>query len=353
MFHIIKGKYCEAGMINMENNSDKISLRILVTGGAGFIGSNLCEKLLAMGHRIFVIDNFNDYYSPVVKRDNINEIYKFMQGLGINKESFLVFEGDIRDRGFITEVFQNKFDMVIHLAAMAGVRPSIQNPELYYEVNVNGTLNLLEHCRGNNINKFVFASSSSVYGNNKSLPFRETDNVDYPISPYAATKKAGELLCYSYHHLYNISIACLRFFTVFGPRQRPDLAIHKFVELISKGRDIPFYGDGSSKRDYTFITDIVDGIVRSMEWLDKDEVKYEIFNLGEYNTISLARMVETIEKELGKSAKLTRLASQPGDVDITYADISKAKKLLGYNPTTEFEYGVREFIKWYRDKNYL
>jgi len=337
----------------MENNSEKRLLSILVTGGAGFIGSNLCEKLLAMGHKLFVIDNFNDYYNPTIKRDNINEIYSFIERLNINKENFLVFEGDIRDRSFIHEVFQNEFDIVIHLAAMAGVRVSIQNPELYYEVNVNGTLNLLEQCRENNINKFVFASSSSVYGNNKEVPFRETDNVDYPISPYSATKKAGELLCYTYHHLYNISIACLRFFTVFGPRQRPDLAIHKFVELISNDRYIPFYGDGSSKRDYTFVDDIVDGIVRTMEWLDGDGIKYEIFNLGESNTISLSTMVAVIEKELGKGAKLTRLERQPGDVDITYADISKATKLLGYNPKTQFEYGVREFIKWYKGKNYL
>lgn len=322
--------------------------KILVTGGAGFIGSHLVQALLLQGNRVVVIDNFNDYYDPMFKKDNVNEIMNFIEDHKLDKRNFLLYEGDIRDKELLRRVFSGSLDMVVHLAAMAGVRYSIENPELYYDVNINGTLRLLESCRQNNVKKFVFASSSSVYGNNKKVPFSETDNVDNPISPYAATKKSGELLCHTYHHLYGFSIACLRFFTVIGPRQRPDLAVHKFTKLISEGSELPFYGDGASKRDYTYVVDIVQGIRGAMAFIDGDGAKYEIFNLGEANAISLSRLVETIEGELGIKARLKNLPTQPGDVDITYADIEKAKAYLGYSPTTNFEKGVKEFVTWYK-----
>lgn len=321
---------------------------ILITGGAGFIGSHLTENLLKGGNKVIVIDNFNDYYDPAIKRRNVEEIKETVKRENIDMENFNLYEGDIRDKELLKKVFNEKIDIIVHLAAMAGVRYSIEQPELYYDVNINGTLNLLEKCRERDIKKFVFASSSSVYGNNKKVPFSEGDNVDFPISQYAATKKSGELLLHTYHHLHGISAACLRFFTVYGPRQRPDLAIHKFTKLILEDKEVPFYGDGTTHRDYTFIDDIVDGILKTINWIDVDEKRYDIFNLGESNIISLKEMVETIEEVLGKKAKLRKMPTQQGDVDRTFADVSKSKRVLGYNPTTNFKDGMEKFYQWIR-----
>jgi UDP-glucuronate 4-epimerase len=310
-------------------------MKVLVTGGAGFIGSHSCEKLLELGHEVVCLDNFNDYYNPEIKRKNIAALS--------SESNFYLMEGDIRDKAFLETVFSSHpISLVIHLAAMAGVRPSIDNPELYYDVNVNGTLFLLESMKKFEVTKLLFASSSSVYGNNKKVPFSETDNVDFPISPYAASKKAGELLCHTYHHLYHFDISCLRFFTVYGPRQRPDLAIHKFTNAIKQGKSIDMYGDGSTARDYTYIDDIVSGIIAAMNQISG----FEIFNLGESQTISLSEMIATIENHLGKKANKNHLPLQPGDVDITWADVSKAKEVLGYNPQKDFSDGIAEFIKW-------
>lgn len=309
---------------------------VLITGGAGFIGSHLSERLLSEGWRVICLDNFDTFYNPQIKRNNISS--------ALMEEYFTLIEGDIRDKKLLDNIFnKEKIDVVIHIAAKAGVRPSIIEPELYYDVNVGGTLNLLETVRGWNVKKFIFASSSSVYGENTKVPFSETDNVDYPISPYAATKKAGELLCYTYYHLYRIPITCLRFFTVYGPRQRPEMAIHKFTRLIYEGKPVPVYGDGSSKRDYTFIEDIIEGVVKSMH----SESLYEIINLGESNTISLSHLIALIEKNLHKKAVIEKHPLQPGDVSITYADIGKAGRLLGYNPKTDIEEGIKRFTEWF------
>lgn len=311
---------------------------ILVTGGAGFIGSHLCEYLLSKGNRVICIDNFCDFYDPAAKQKNISTSQKH--------PFFSLHKADIRDRNAIERIFsENHIDMVIHLAAMAGVRPSIMNPQLYADVNIMGTLSLLQACQSHGIKRFIFASSSSVYGNNPDLPFCETDNVDNPISPYAATKKAGELLCYNWHHLYDIDMICLRFFTVYGPRQRPDLAIHKFYSLISAGKPIGIYGDGKSSRDYTFIADIIQGIVLSIEYL-KSHSGYEIINLGESQTQDLLYMIRCLENAMGQKAVLEQHPAQAGDVYITYADINKAKKLLGYRPKTDFESGIKVFVNW-------
>lgn len=327
---------------------------ILITGGAGFIGSNLIDRLLEENNEVITIDNFNNYYDPKIKEKNILEIRKNMVNLNINEKKFKLYRGDIRDSNILKTIFkENKINLIIHLAAMAGVRTSIDNPELYYEVNVNGTLNLLEVARINGINKFIFGSSSSIYGNNKKIPFNEEDEVNHPISPYAASKKAGELLCYTYHHLYNIDIACLRFFTVYGPRQRPDLAIHKFTKLILEDKPIPFYGDGKSERDYTYIDDIVEGIIKSISWIRNDKKQYEIFNLGESQTISLNEMLRVIENALNKKACKKKLPMQPGDVNRTYADISKAKNVLGYNPKTEFKEGIKKSTEWIKRNNFI
>ena len=319
---------------------------ILITGGAGFIGSHLSERLLREGNKVLVIDNFNNYYDPEIKRNNIEEVKKTCVENNISLDNYIVFEGDIRDNEFLKEVFSNKIDSIIHLAAMAGVRPSIEDPSLYYDVNITGTVNLLQRCRENNIKQFVFASSSSVYGNNEKVPFAESDRVDNPISPYAATKKSGELLCYTYHHLFNMNIACLRFFTVYGPRQRPDLAINKFTSLILEDKEIPFYGNGTTSRDYTFVEDIVSGIVSSINYVNTNDTVFEIFNLGGDKTVSLIEMVETIEDILGKKAKLNKLPMQPGDVNRTCADITHSKEIIGYNPKTTFKEGMKKFIEW-------
>lgn len=322
---------------------------VLVTGGAGFIGSHLCEALLLAGHTVVNLDSFNDYYDPAIKRANVDETRALMKRSHIPDDRYTVAEGDIRNRERLEEVFsRHSFDAIVHLAAYAGVRPSIEQPVLYTDVNMKGTVNLLEMCRQHRVPSFLFASSSSVYGNNEKVPFAESDVVDYPISPYAATKKAGELLCHTYHSLYGINMACLRFFTVFGPRQRPDLAIHKFTKLIAGDRPIPFYGDGSTERDYTYIEDIIDGVTKALDWACEGSGKYEIFNLGESNTIRLDRMIRAIEAALGKQAILNRLPLQPGDVNRTNADVSKAKRMLGFAPKWHFEDGIREFVAWFR-----
>ncbi|MCB2342137.1 GDP-mannose 4,6-dehydratase [Clostridium estertheticum] len=322
---------------------------ILVTGGAGFIGSNLCDYLLKNNNKIIIVDNFNDFYNPLIKRNNITKIQNSMKINNITGDNLIIKEGDIRDTIFLTKIFSlYKIDIVIHLAAMAGVRPSIINPFLYNEVNMTGTLNLLDLCNKYKINKFIFASSSSVYGNNEKLPFTESDPVDSPISPYGATKKSGELLCHVYSHLYGFNIACLRFFTVYGPRQRPDLAIYKFTESILKGKEISIFGDGTTKRDYTYIDDIVQGIDKAIRWTTTDKNKYEIFNLGGSTTIMLKYMIERIEIELGTKAIVKHLPMQPGDVNITYANISKSKEILGYKPITNFDYGIHKFVKWFK-----
>lgn len=321
---------------------------ILITGGAGFIGSSLCDKLLDDGYRVIIIDNFNNYYDPKIKVNNINEVKARMKKNNIDYEKLKLVKGDIRDMDLLDDIAQNdKIDLVIHLAAMAGVRPSIQNPKLYYDVNIMGTLNILEMCKKHDIKNVIFASSSSVYGNNKKVPFSVEDSVDNPISPYAATKKSGELLCHTYHHLYNINCICLRFFTVYGPRQRPDLAIHKFTKLISKGEEIPFYGDGSTSRDYTYISDIVDGIEKSINYINNNDNVYELFNLGGDKTISLSEMVKAIELSLGKKAIINRMPMQAGDVNRTCADISKSTVKLGYKPKFSFQEGIDNFVRWF------
>lgn len=313
-------------------------MNILVTGAAGFIGSHVCEHFIKLGHSVTGLDNFDSFYPIEFKEQNLE---------GLNKSAgFQFYEADIRDKKGLNELFQDaEIEVVIHLAAKAGVRPSIESIEEYYDVNVNGTVNLLESMRKNGVKKMLFASSSSIYGNNTKVPFSETDPVDNPISPYASTKKSGELLCHVYHHLYNFDITCLRFFTVFGPRQRPDLAIHKFTRLIEEGKPIPFYGDGSTSRDYTYILDIVDGINCAINHLKG----YQLFNLGESNVITLNQLVGTIENTLNKKAILNKQSMQPGDVNKTYADISKARSEIGYNPKFDFETGIKEFVKWYQN----
>jgi len=326
-----------------------LSNTFLVTGGAGFIGSSLCDFLLKRNNKIIIIDNFNDFYNPKIKRNNITEVKNLMKLSGITDDNLIIEEGDIRDITFLTKVFTSyKIEVVIHLAAMAGVRPSIIAPLLYNEVNIRGTLNLLDLCAKFDINKFIFASSSSVYGNNIKLPFTEDDPVDFPISPYAATKKSGELICHVYSHLYGINIACLRFFTVYGPRQRPDLAVYKFTKLMLEEKEISIFGDGTTERDYTYIDDIIQGINEAIAWANTGTYKYEIFNLGRSDTITLKYMVERLEDVIGVKAKVKYLPMQPGDVTITFADISKSIKILGYNPLTKFDDGISKFVKWYK-----
>ena len=315
-------------------------MKILVTGAAGFIGSHLCERLVN-DHQVVGLDNFCDFYDIKIKRKNVAKLSK--------NENFQLIKADIRKLDELEDIFAlHDFDLVIHLAAMAGVRPSIENPVLYTEVNINGTVNLLEECRKHNVKKFIFASSSSVYGNNKKVPFSEKDSVDHPISPYASTKKAGELICHSYHHLHQISLVCLRFFTVYGPRQRPDLAIHKFSRMMLSGDEIPVFGDGSTRRDYTYIEDILDGILKTIDYVMNSTV-FDVFNLGESQTISLSEMIKTIENELQIKAEKKILPLQPGDVDQTFADISKSRKILGYDPKTNFRTGIAKFIDWLKE----
>ncbi|MDZ7375113.1 MAG: GDP-mannose 4,6-dehydratase [candidate division KSB1 bacterium] len=307
-----------------------------VTGGAGFIGSHLIERLLAENHHVWCLDNFNDYYPPEMKQKNLE--------VAQSHANFKLIQGDILDERLLTDIFQSQqFDGIIHLAARAGVRPSVQQPKLYEEVNVRGTLNLLEIARVFQVQKFIMASSSSVYGNNRKVPFSEDDPVDQPISPYAATKKAAELIGYTYWNLFNISVTCLRFFTVYGPRQRPDMAIHKFTRLIANDEEIPIYGDGSAQRDFTFISDIIEGVERSIERCQG----YHIYNLGDSRVVSLMQLLNLIEQNLGKRAKIKYLPAQPGDVRITYADIQKATDDLGYRPLVPIEQGIAAFVEWF------
>ncbi len=311
-------------------------MKVLVTGAAGFIGSHLTERLLAGGWSVVGVDNFDDFYDPQIKRRNISTC--------VENKDFGLVEADIRDKTAVDKVVGDGIEMIVHLAARAGVRPSIAQPELYADVNINGTMVLLEAVKKYKIDKFIFASSSSVYGNNEKVPFSEDDNVDFPISPYAATKKACELICHTYHHLYDISITCLRFFTVYGPRQRPDLAIHKFSRLIEDDKPIPVYGDGSMSRDFTYIDDIIDGVVSSMDKC----AGFNIYNLGESRPIVVNDLITRIEEALGKKAVREYQPLQPGDVERTYADVSKAVNELGYNPGTAIEVGLAKFVEWLR-----
>ncbi|HQU86935.1 MAG TPA: GDP-mannose 4,6-dehydratase [Pyrinomonadaceae bacterium] len=314
---------------------------ILVTGGAGFIGSHLVERLLGEGvWNVSVVDNFNEFYSTAVKRKNI-------AGFAEN-DNFRLYENDICDTDAIENIFaENDFDAVVHLAAWAGVRPSLLNPKLYTEVNVCGTLNLLEAAKHYGVKQFVFGSSSSVYGINSKIPFSEDDKIYQTISPYAATKASGEFLCHTYSHLYDLRTVCLRFFTVYGARQRPDLAIHKFSRLIWEGKPIPMFGDGTTRRDYTYVDDIIQGVRAA---IDYDKADFEIFNLGESQTIELKDLIALLEENLGKKAVIERKPMQPGDVPITFADISKAKELLNYNPTTKIEDGIPKFVEWFKNE---
>lgn len=314
-------------------------MKILITGAAGFIGSHLVERLLQRGDFVVGVDNFNDAYSPQLKRDNIKCV--------VGHKNMKIFEVDILDEKAMEDIFKlYQFDVVVHLAARAGVRPSLKMPLLYHEVNCKGTLIILELMKRYKVPHLVFASSSSVYGNSKQIPFVEDARIDKPVSVYAATKAAGELYCYNYYHLYGISVNVLRFFTVYGPRQRPDMAIHIFTKNIINGEPIPFYGDGTTERDYTFYTDIINGVVASID----RRFGFEIFNLGESQTTTLKHLVELLEAEIGRKAIIQRLPLQPGDVLKTCADVSKAKRLLGYHPSTPIEKGIKEFVLWYRSK---
>jgi UDP-glucuronate 4-epimerase len=315
--------------------------KVLITGGAGFIGSQVVEKLLNENQwAVYCIDCFDTFYDPHIKRKNIAN--------ALTNKKFALLEGDIRDVHFLEKVFETEYDIIVHLAARAGVRPSIEHPLLYEDVNVKGTINLLEKAKEHNIKQFVFASSSSVYGVNPRTPWSEDDYVLNPISPYAATKVSGELIGHTYSYLYNIRFIALRFFTVFGPRQRPDLAIHKFFSLISNGKAIPFFGDGSTSRDYTFVQDIAQGVRAAMDY---DKSMYEIINLGNNRTITLLQLLSAIENSVGKKAILNNQPMQPGDVPHTFANIEKANKLLGYQPITSLEEGLEEFKQWFL-KNY-
>ncbi|MEN2434077.1 GDP-mannose 4,6-dehydratase [Weeksellaceae bacterium A-14] len=340
-------------------------MNYLVTGGSGFIGSHLAGQLLKNGHSVINIDNFDSFYDYQIKvrntlesvgkpfEFNFSDREKDIQKLVLEtvSENYHLYYQDIRDLDGMREIFRNhKIDMVIHLAALAGVRPSIERPLDYEAVNIRGTMNLWELCRDFDVKKFVCASSSSVYGNNEKIPFSETDDVDAPISPYAATKKCNEIMGHVYYHLYHIDMIQLRFFTVYGPGQRPDLAIHKFTKMIAENQEIPFFGDGSTARDYTYIDDIVDGILKSVIYLENHNEIYEIINLGESDVVTLNQMVATIEDTLHIPAKRNILPMQPGDVNRTNADISKARRMLGYQPGTSFQNGIKKFVEWFLRK---
>lgn len=310
-------------------------MRILVTGGAGFIGSHLVEKLLATGHEVSILDDFNDFYDPQIKRANVEAV----------AGDAPIHRIDLRDSGAVNLLFhREKFDAIAHLAARAGVRPSIRQPQLYYDTNVGGTLHLLEAARLTGIERFIFASSSSVYGVSKTVPFSESLHLTQTISPYAATKIAGEFLCSTYSHLYQMRIVALRFFTVYGARQRPDLAIHQFTKKIHAGEPIDQFGDGTTRRDYTYIDDIIQGVMAAFDYQGP---LFDIFNLGESDTIRLKDLIAAVEKTLGRKAKINQLPEQPGDMPVTCADISKAKKLLGYHPTTPLTVGLPKFVDWF------
>jgi UDP-glucuronate 4-epimerase len=310
-------------------------MRILVTGGAGFIGSHLVEKLLAGGDQVVILDDFNDYYEPRIKHENIAAF----------AGEVAVHQVDLRDGGAVRSLFYGeKFEAIVHLAARAGVRPSIAHPQLYYDTNVAGTLHLLEAARVTGVQRFVFASSSSVYGICKTVPFSEDFHLTQTISPYAATKIAGEFLCSTYAHLYGMRMVALRYFTVYGPRQRPDLAIHQFTRRIQNGQPISQFGDGSTRRDYTYIDDIIQGTTAALKY---EGPRFDVFNLGESETIPLRDLIAAIEEQLGKKAQINQMPEQPGDVPLTCADISKAKRLLGYAPRTAFREGLPKFVDWF------
>lgn len=315
--------------------------RILLTGGAGFIGSHLAEELIRLGAKLSIVDNLDNFYALSRKRCNLREIQ--------NAGTCEFFEIDVRDMDAMRKVAQRvQPEIVIHLAARAGVRPSIEQPALYESVNVAGTVNLLEIAREFKVQRLIFGSSSSVYGITNTVPFCEDDLNTRPISPYAATKLAAELMCYTYAHLYGLTILCLRFFTVYGPRQRPDLAIHKFTALIEAGKPIPVYGDGSMGRDYTYVDDIVSGVIASLGYTPQPKLPFEVFNLGNSHPVRLVELIAQLEVATGKKARQERLPDQPGDVPITWANIDKAKRLLGYSPKTSMEQGLRNFVLWYR-----
>jgi UDP-glucuronate 4-epimerase len=310
---------------------------VLVTGGAGFIGSHLVEALMAGGREVVALDNFDDFYHPEVKRRNLEAL--------AGRPGFTVVEGDIRDESFVENLFStHPIGVVVHLAARAGVRPSMQEPALYCDVNVRGTAVLLEACRRHGIGKFIFGSSSSVYGNNSKVPFAEKDGADDPISPYAATKRAGELLCATYHALYHLNVFALRFFTVYGPRQRPEMAIQKFTRLIDRGLPLQRFGDGSTRRDYTFIADIINGVLRAIERVQG----FEIINLGGSQSTRLDELIGLLEKHLEQKAVVEGVEGQPGEVVATWADIDKARRLLGYEPGVSLDEGLARFVEWYR-----
>jgi UDP-glucuronate 4-epimerase len=317
-------------------------MNFLVTGGAGFIGSHVCERLLRDGHAVWAFDDLNHFYDPQFKQRNLREIQALAQ-------PFEFVHGDITDRAALDELFSSvKFDQVIHLAARAGVRPSLAEPALYQRVNVEGTVNVLEAGRKTGVKKFIIASSSSVYGLNSKVPFSESDPVVSQISPYAASKLACERLGHVYHHIYGLDVAMLRFFTVYGPRQRPDLAIYKFAKLIMAGKPIPVFGDGSAARDYTFVTDTIDGIIACTQ----KEFGFDIFNLGESQTVKLSHLIELLEAALGRKAIIDRQPLQPGDVPITFADITKARTRLGYDPQIQIEQGIKLFADWFRNSQH-
>jgi UDP-glucuronate 4-epimerase len=318
-------------------------VKVIVTGAAGFIGSHFVERMLARGARVVGIDNFDPFYSPQVKRRNLRA--------ALASDRFALVEADIRDCAAMADAVRaaggEGADAVVHLAARAGVRPSIAEPLLYSQVNLDGSVCVLEMARALGITRFVFGSSSSVYGNNARVPFAESDPVDGPISPYAATKRAGELLCHTYYHLYGVSVACVRFFTVYGPRQRPDLAIHSFARRMSAGEPITLFGDGSSQRDYTYVDDIVDGTEAALAFT-AGEPRFDIFNLGESQTTTLLRLVELLASALGVEPRVVWQPPQPGDVERTYADVSKARRELGYAPRVPVEDGIPRFVEWFR-----
>ncbi|MEI6137656.1 MAG: GDP-mannose 4,6-dehydratase [Mariniphaga sp.] len=315
-------------------------MNILITGGAGFIGSNLTDALLKQKHNVVCLDNFDNFYDPAIKRLNIRQ--------ALNSPNYFLVEGDIRDSAVLGKIFrEHQIDIVVHLAAKAGVRPSLMNPGLYYDVNLLGTLSVLEAMKKHNGYKMIMASSSSVYGNNDKVPFSENDSVDHPVSPYAASKKAAELLCYTYSHLYGFDIFCMRFFTVYGPRQRPEMAIHQFVRKILKGETIQLYGDGFSQRDYTYVSDIVQGLVNVLDRLKG----YEIINLGESQPIALRDLIKSIESIVDRKAVIEWNPGQPGDTEITFADISKAQRLLNYKPEFLLKDGLKNFVEWFMDNN--
>ncbi|MEE9393057.1 MAG: NAD-dependent epimerase/dehydratase family protein [Planctomycetota bacterium] len=312
--------------------------RFLVTGGAGFIGSHLVDHILARGDECCVLDNYNRFYDPAIKRANLAQ--------HADNPALRIVEGDLRNEADLDRAFEGEIDQVIHLAAMAGVRPSLADPGLYVDVNLRGTTALFDALLKKGVSSVVFASSSSVYGANKKVPFSESDRVDHPVSPYAATKKAGELLAHTYHHIHGLDITCLRFFTVYGPRQRPEMAIHKFTRHIDEGRPLTMFGDGQSRRDYTYIDDIIDGVSKSMK--HASGAGFKVYNLGESRTVTLKELIELIAKEVGKKAQIERQPDQPGDVAATFADISLACEEIGYAPKTAIEAGIARFVNWYQ-----